>query len=45
MLEKNKEQEQKIRTDAEEIVDPRLDLAVERTELALERTLLAWVLF
>jgi putative membrane protein len=32
-----------IRSDAEKNVDPRVDLAVERTELALERTQLAWV--
>ena len=35
--------EQTIRKEAEEDVDPRVDLAVERTMLALERTQLAWV--
>jgi putative membrane protein len=32
-----------IRKEAEQDVDPRVDLAVERTMLALERTQLAWV--
>jgi putative membrane protein len=32
-----------IRKDTEQGVDPRVDLAVERTELALERTQLAWI--
>ncbi|MGQ0633973.1 MAG: DUF202 domain-containing protein [Planctomycetaceae bacterium] len=32
-----------IRSSAEEDVDPRIDLAVQRTELALDRTQLAWV--
>jgi putative membrane protein len=32
-----------VRRDVEKEVDPRVDLAVERTELALERTQLAWV--
>lgn len=32
-----------IRKEAERDVDPRVDLAVERTMLALERTQLAWV--
>jgi putative membrane protein len=35
--------EKEIRKSAEQDVDPRVDLAVERTELALERTQLAWV--
>ena len=32
-----------IRKEAEQDVDPRVDLAVERTMLAMERTQLAWV--
>lgn len=40
MNEKDKDQ---IRAQAEMDVDPRIDLAVERTELALERTHLAWI--
>lgn len=36
-------QHQAIRAFTEEAVDPRVDLAVQRTELALERTQLAWV--
>jgi len=35
--------EQTIRKEAENDVDPRVDLAVERTMLAMERTQLAWV--
>jgi len=35
--------EQAIRKEAENDVDPRVDLAIERTMLALERTQLAWV--
>lgn len=35
--------EQTIRNETEQDVDPRVDLAVERTMLALERTQLAWV--
>ena len=35
--------QQAIRASAEEAVDPRVDLAVQRTELALERTQLAWI--
>jgi putative membrane protein len=35
--------EQTIRKESELDVDPRVDLAVERTMLALERTQLAWV--
>lgn len=35
--------EQSIRKEAENDVDPRVDLAVERTMLAMERTQLAWV--
>ena len=35
--------EQTIRKEAENDVDPRVDLAAERTMLALERTQLAWV--
>ena len=35
--------EQDIRRRAEQDVDPRVDLAVERTLLALERTQLAWI--
>ena len=34
---------QAIRSSAEQTVDPRVDLAVQRTELALDRTQLAWV--
>jgi uncharacterized membrane protein YidH (DUF202 family) len=37
------EDEQSIRKEAENDVDPRVDLAVERTMLAMERTQLAWV--
>jgi putative membrane protein len=36
-------QQQAIRAMAEEAIDPRVDLAVQRTELALERTQLAWI--
>lgn len=36
-------EENTIRTEAEPDVDPRVDLAVERTMLAMERTQLAWV--
>ena len=32
-----------IRSSAEQVADPRVDLAVLRTELALDRTQLAWV--
>ena len=35
--------DQSAREDAERKVDPRVDLAVQRTELAFDRTLLAWV--
>lgn len=35
--------EQTIRKEIEQDVDPRVDLAVERTMLAMERTQLAWV--
>ncbi|MEI8048753.1 MAG: DUF202 domain-containing protein [Bacteroidota bacterium] len=35
--------EQTIRKEADQDVDPRVDLAVERTMLAMERTQLAWV--
>jgi inner membrane protein YidH len=35
--------DQGIRQQAERDVDPRLDLAVERTLLALERTQLSWI--
>jgi putative membrane protein len=35
--------ELEIRKEAENDVDPRVDLAIERTMLALERTQLAWV--
>jgi len=35
--------EQTIRQEAENDVDPRVDLAAERTMLAMERTQLAWV--
>jgi putative membrane protein len=31
-----------LREETERIVDPRVDLAVQRTELALDRTQLAW---
>ena len=34
---------QEIRRQAESDVDPRIDLAVERTVLALERTQLGWI--
>ena len=37
------EDEQTIRKEIEQDVDPRVDLAVERTMLAMERTQLAWV--
>lgn len=39
----NDKSEDEIRRQAEMDVDPRIDLAVERTELALERTHLAWI--
>lgn len=39
----NKPSQVEIRSNTEDFVDPRIDLAVERTELALERTFLAWV--
>jgi uncharacterized membrane protein YidH (DUF202 family) len=42
-MKKNENQESQIRRDAESAIDPRVDLAVERTELALERTQLSWV--
>jgi putative membrane protein len=42
-MEGKKVPELQIRSEAENAVDPRVDLAVERTELALERTQLAWV--
>jgi uncharacterized membrane protein YidH (DUF202 family) len=42
-MEHAKEEDQLTRTLAEHTVDPRLDLAIERTTLALERTQLAWV--
>jgi len=35
--------DQEIRRRAESDVDPRVDLAIERTVLALERTQLAWI--
>jgi len=35
--------EQSIRKEAENDVDPRVDLAIDRTMLAMERTQLAWV--
>lgn len=35
--------DQEIRRRAERDVDPRVDLAIERTMLALERTQLAWI--
>ena len=35
--------DQEIRRRAESDVDPRVDLAIERTMLALERTQLAWI--
>ena len=38
-----KKNEDQTRAQAEIDVDPRIDLAVERTELALERTHLAWI--
>ena len=34
---------QTTNTEAPQVVDPRIDLAIERTSLALERTQLAWV--
>jgi len=34
---------QTTNTEALQVVDPRIDLAIERTSLALERTQLAWV--
>src|SRR5664279_1964441 len=42
-MKEEKVPDHQVRGDAEEDVDPRVDLAVERTELALERTQLAWV--
>jgi len=42
-MEHAKEEDQLTRTLEEHTVDPRLDLAIERTTLALERTQLAWV--
>jgi putative membrane protein len=42
-MEQKKITDHQVRSDAEHDVDPRVDLAVERTELALERTQLAWV--
>lgn len=35
--------EQLVRKEAEQGLDPRVDLAVERTEFAAERTQLAWI--
>ena len=37
------EQDQQARAKAEQDVDPRIDLAVERTSYAMERTQLAWI--
>ncbi|HEY4967260.1 MAG TPA: DUF202 domain-containing protein [Puia sp.] len=42
-MKEEKVPDHQARGDAEKEVDPRVDLAVERTELALERTQLAWV--
>jgi putative membrane protein len=42
-METKNELDQQIRAKAEKDVDPRTDLAVERTLLALERTHLAWI--
>jgi putative membrane protein len=42
-MEENRSANHQARAEAENDVDPRVDLAVERTELALERTQLAWV--
>lgn len=42
-MENANQHDHSIRTQAEDAVDPRIDLAVERTSLALERTQLAWV--
>jgi putative membrane protein len=42
-MNEEKTSDQANRSNIEKAVDPRVDLAVERTELALERTQLAWV--
>jgi putative membrane protein len=42
-MEAEKIPDQQLREKTEKDLDPRVDLAVERTELALERTQLAWV--
>lgn len=42
-MKEEKMADHQLRSNVEKDVDPRVDLAVERTELALERTQLAWV--
>jgi uncharacterized membrane protein YidH (DUF202 family) len=37
------ENKQQIKSDAEQVDDPRIEIAIERTQLAYERTQLAWV--
>jgi uncharacterized membrane protein YidH (DUF202 family) len=37
------ENEQHIKSKAEEVDDPRIEIALERTQLAYERTQLAWI--
>jgi uncharacterized membrane protein YidH (DUF202 family) len=37
------ENEQQIKTNAEQVDDPRIEVALERTQLAYERTQLAWI--
>ena len=42
-MKEEKKTDHQLRGETEKDMDPRVDLAVERTELALERTQLAWV--
>ena len=37
------ENKQQIISDAEQVDDPRIEIAIERTQLAIERTQLAWI--
>jgi putative membrane protein len=37
------ENQQQIISDAEQVDDPRIEIAIERTQLAIERTQLAWI--
>ena len=37
------ENKQQIISDAEQVDDPRIEIAIERTQLAYERTQLAWI--